>query len=328
MKKKTALLIDADLLVFRSCAVAETRTVEVTHIRTGEKRIFNTRTEFKDSLKAKGRKYIPERYSFVDIQTPEPLANALHTIKLQIKKWKDKFKPNVTRIFLGGKDNFRDSLPLPKQYKGNRADMLIPIHREDAKTYLVEQHGAEVIDGCETDDALIYTGYEYLEKGYDVIICSVDKDTNAYMGLKVYDFREDDNEPFLIPDLGYLEIVQKDKAKTVKGLGFLWYCLQCLQGDPTDHYRPFEAAGVSFGAIAAYNLLKDCKTKQEALEVVIQQYKKVYPEPFTFVDWQGIERTFYYLDFLQLYHKCVRMKETKDDNLDFIEFCQKQGVKP
>jgi hypothetical protein len=272
--------------------------------------------------------YKPESYEFTDIQTPESLANALHTIKTQLNKWKTKFDPDVVKVLIGGKDNFRESLPLPKKYKGNRKDMLIPVHREDAKMYLQERHKAEVIDGCETDDALIYYGYEYLKKGYEVIVSSVDKDALAYSGLKVYDFREDDNKPVLIPDFGYLEVIEKDKTKTVKGVGFLWYCQQMLTGDGTDNYRPFEVRGVKFGEMSAYKALKDTKTHKEALESVIQQYKTVYPEPFTFVDWTGKEQTFDYLDFLKLYHKCVRMKETKEDDLDFVKFCQRYGVSP
>jgi hypothetical protein len=325
---KTALLIDADLLIFRSCAVAETRTVEVTHIRTGETRVFKTRTEFKNLLKSKGKKLIPGRYTFTDVQTPKPLANALHTIKTQLNKWKTKFDPDVMKVLIGGKDNFRESLPLPKKYKGNRKDMLIPIHREDAKKYLIERHQAEVIDGCETDDALIYYGYEYLRQGYDVIICTIDKDSLAYSGLRVYDFREDDNTQVLIPDFGHLEVIEKGKDKEVKGVGFVWYCQQMLLGDGTDHYRPFEVKGVEFGELSAYKVLKDTKTHKEALEAVIQRYKTVYPEPFTFVDWTGKEQTFNYLDFLKLYHKCVRMKETKEDDLDFVKFCQKYEVNP
>ena len=325
---KTALLIDADLLIFRSCAVAETRTVEVLHKSSGRSKVFNTRTEFKDFLKAKGMEYKPESYEFTDIQTPEPLANALHTIKTQLNKWKTKFDPDVMKVLIGGKDNFRESLPLPKKYKGNRKDMLIPIHREDSKKYLQERHQAEVIDGCETDDALIYYGYEYLKKGYDVIVCSFDKDSLAYSGLKTYDFRDDENKPVLIPDFGHLEVIEKEKDKEVKGLGFIWYCQQMLTGDGTDHYRPFKVKGVKFGELSAYKVLKDTKTHKEALEAVIQQYKTVYPEPFTFVDWTGKEQTFDYLDFLKLYHKCVRMKETKEDDLDFVKFCQKYEVNP
>lgn len=322
-KQPVALLIDSDIIAYRSAACIEKRTVEVKHIKSGRVKVFDTRTQFKDFLKAKDFVYKAEDYEFTDIQTPEDVSHATYIVKNQIKKLKEKFKPDLVHIVIGGKDNFRESLPLPKKYKGNRKDFIKPVYLQEVKDYLIQVHMAEIIEGCESDDAVTYYGYQYKQLGYDVIIATIDKDALAYSGLKVYDFTKENAEAVLIPDLGELHI--NDKGD-VKGMGFLWYCQQMLTGDFVDGFRPFEVAGIKYGEKTAYKVLKDCKTHQEALQAVISEYRRVYPNEVNYTDWNGLEITSDYLGMLKLYHKCVRMKATKDDNLDFKQFAESYGV--
>ena len=42
---------------------------------------------------------------------------------------------------LSGKNNFRDNLPLPSKYKGNREDMIRPLLLNDVKDYIKQYHG-------------------------------------------------------------------------------------------------------------------------------------------------------------------------------------------
>jgi 5'-3' exonuclease len=322
--KPVALLIDGDILCYRAAATIEARTVEVKHIQSGRVKVFDTRTQFKDFLKAKDFVYKTEDYEFTDIQTPQDVSHATYIVKNQISKLKNRFEPELVHIVLGGKNNFRDKLALIKQYKSNRKDFLRPVHLQKVREYLLKVHGAEAVDNHEADDAVVYYGYEYLQKGYDVIICSQDKDALAYSGLKVYDFTKEDTEPLLISDFGELHLNVKDE---VKGSGFLWYCHQMLIGDATDFYRPFEVAGIKYGEKTAYKVLKDCKTKQEALEAVISEYRRVYPSEVEYIAWDGSEVVTDYVGMLQLLHKCVRMMETPDDVLDFVKFAERFGVK-
>jgi len=323
-KKPVALLIDADIVCYRAAATIEARTVEVKHIKSGRVKVFDTRTQFKDFLKAKDFVYNAEDYEFTDIQTPQDVSHATYIVKNQIKRLKDKFKPEVIKLILGGKNNFRDNLPLQKQYKSNRKDFIRPVHLKEVREYVRKVQDAEVVDFWEADDAVVYYGYDYLEKGYDVIICSQDKDALAYSGLKVYDFTKEDAEPLLISDLGELHLNAKDE---VKGSGFLWYCQQMLIGDTTDFYRPFEVAGIKYGEKTAYKVLKECKTRQEALEAVISEYQRIYPGEVIYTAWDGSEIVTDYVGMLKLLHKCVRMMETSFDKLDFIEFALRYGVK-
>lgn len=322
-KKPVALLLDGDIICYRSAACIEKRTVEVKHIKSGRVKVFDTRTQFKDFLKAKEFVYKAEDYDFTDIQTPEDVSHATYIVKNLIKSLTDKFKPDVLHVLIGGKDNFRDNLPLPKKYKDNRKDMIRPVYLQDVRQYLIGKHKAEVVNGCETDDALTYYGYEYLNSGYDTIVVTIDKDALAYSGLKVYDYTKENAEPLLIPKVG--ELYLNDKGD-VKGNGFLWYCFQMLVGDTTDHYRPFEVAGIKYGEKTAYKVLKDCKTEQEALLAVISEYQRVYPGEVKYAAWSGLEVTTDWLGMLKLYHKCVRMKETSNDVLNFKQFAERYGV--
>lgn len=320
--KGIALLIDADLIAYRSAAVCEERSVDVLHKSSGRVRNFSTRTTFKEFLKAKSYDYVKEDYVFTDLQEATPVANALHTVKSQIKSFEDKFKPKITRIVLSGSNNFRDNLPLPKKYKSNRKDTIRPLLLNDCREYLKTVKGAEVIEGSEADDHVIVLGYAYKSKGYDVVIATIDKDANAYSDLMVWNFTDIESEPVLIPKLGYLKQVDGK----VKGVGFLWYCFQMLLGDTTDFYRPFEVVRQKIGDVHCFNLLKDCRDEKTALEVVVAEYKRLIPDDFQYNDWGGVAHIVNHVDWLCLYHRCVRMQSVRDDPLNFVLFAKEYGV--
>ncbi|MGL5075069.1 MAG: hypothetical protein ACRDBG_04425 [Waterburya sp.] len=323
MSKKLALIVDADLIAYRSAAVCEERSIQVKHLKSQRTRNFSTRTEFKDFLKAKYFKYLADDYEIVDIQEPQPVSHALSVVKGQLEKFREKFKPDIFHVVLSGSGNFREDLPLPKKYKSNRKDMIKPLLLSECKRYLKDKYQADVVNGCEADDAIIYYGKEYLDLGYDVVISTIDKDSRAYSGLNVWDFTDFESEPELINSLGFL----KETDQGVKGSGFMYYCFQMLMGDPTDFYKPFEYFNMKYGEKSIFRYLNDCESESEALCRVIKKYKEFLPDKFSYVDWKGeTHKDVDYIYWLSLYHKCVRMKETREDNLDFIRFAKKYGV--
>lgn len=324
-KPKRVVLIDGDILVFRTAAICETRSVEVTHTKTGKAKVFKNKTAFKDFLKEKDFEYIESDYEFVDIQTINDELSYTFLLKNQIKSLTETLWYDEVRFLISGDNNFRDSLPLPRKYKGNRDDALKPLLRQECKSYLTGKYKAEVIHGCETDDALIYYGYEELAKGNEVIIVSNDKDSNCYSDLKLFDYTKDDAQIIDIPKLGSLWVDPKGK---VRGLGFMHYALQMSIGDITDHYKPTDLTNpkVNLGDKGAYELLKDCTSEQEALQVIISRYMAWYPRRFTYKDWTGKSHSVIWKDIIDLYHKCVRMRETKDDQLVFSDFAKRYGI--
>jgi hypothetical protein len=322
---KTVLLIDLDTPIFAASAVSEQRSVIVTHIPTGKQKIFKTRTEFKDSMKAKNKEINQADYSFEDKQEPEAIENACHTLKMMIKGIEEEVQADEVLYFVSGKDNFRDKLELPIKYKSSRSNVLRPLLLKDVRQFAINKFKPEVCDFEEADDRIIYRAYDEIQKGNKAIVVTIDKDAKAYCGI--YIFNQDHRELGVneIPQLGSLIVDEKNK---VRGDGFLWYAFQHLNGDMTDCYKPTDLCKVKFGEKSAYKLLKDCKSEKEALEVVIKQFKTWYPEAVTYTDWSGKEHTKDHIQIADLYFKCCRMKSNEFDDLDFVEFCKQYGVTP
>lgn len=323
-RQKTIAIYDADILSYRASAAIEQRTVEVLHKKSSRTKVFKHRTEFKEYLIAKDLEYIEDDYVITDKQEAEDVSHALQIMKSQIQRINEELNADEHLLFISGKTNFRDSLPLPTKYKSNRSELLRPIHLTESKNYLINVQKAQVVELAEPDDRIIQVGYEYLVKGYKVILVSQDKDAFAYSGLHLYDYTKDNPKVVLIPEIGYL---QPDSKGKIRGMGFLWFCLQFLVGDATDGFKPTELCKVKFGEKSAYKLLKDCQTEREALEVCLQKYKEWYPDTVVFTDWTGKEQQMSYVQIMDMYFKCCRMLSTFKDDLDVIKFFDKYDIK-
>lgn len=47
-----------------------------------------------------------------------------------------------------------------------------------------------------------------------------------------------------------------------------------IRGDTSDGITPYQPFGIKFIETSAYRLIEPCKTKQECLQVVVDQYKE------------------------------------------------------
>jgi hypothetical protein len=322
---KRILILDLDTPCFAAAAVAEDRSVLVTHVPTGIQKSFKTRTEFKEVLKAKQREDKLSEYSYEDVQVAEPIENACHTLKSMINNYCEALDYEDIQYFISGSNNFRDSLPLPTKYKSSRTGTIRPLLLSDVKKFATAKYKATVCHGEEPDDAIIYTAYDLQRQGYEPILISIDKDSLAYSGLSIYNQDKPEQGIVKIPELGSLWIDDKGK---VRGNGFMWYGLQHLLGDKTDSFNPAELAKVKYGEKSAYKLIYECKFEEEVLEKILWQYKKWYPQAVTYIAWNGLVHTADYLVIADLYFKCCRMKTDEFDDLDFMKFLDKYGVKP
>jgi hypothetical protein len=319
--KPTIVIWDSDSLAYRAAAATETRSVEVLHVPTGKTKVFKNRTECKDRLKALGKEFDPEVYKFKDIQEPEPLSHTIKIMNSIIEKTNEKLFADEYLLCIEGKNNFRATLPYPSAYKGNRTGIR-PLNLKPAKLSLYKNHPNYVAQGFEVDDAVIFKGYEYLDKGYNVILASQDKDAMSASGLSLYDFTKEDAEVETIPDFGYL----LDEGKKVSGKGFIWLCYQIVRGDVVDNLNPSEIARKKFGDKSAYYLLKDAKDKMEALELVKKQYKDWYGNGTKYIDCFGVERFVHYDFLLDLYFKGVKMMEKEGEIPCAYKFFESHGV--
>lgn len=318
---ETILLVDADTVAFRAAAVTQKREIEVTHNPTGKIKRFDTRTEFKARLLEKNAIESLSDYSIVDIQTPEPVANALQAAKSIMTKLFTAIEPDDMIVYIGGKDNFREKLPLPSKYKGNRATMLRPVLLDEVKSYITKKYKAKSPVGIEADDAINIRGYEELAKGNSVIIASNDKDTFQSEGLKMFDYTKDKPFIFDIPEIGSLTV----KGAECKGAGLKFFAYQLLCGDSTDNYKPTEVCKARFGATGAFKLVQPLESTAEILSAVVQKYKEWYPDIVTYNSWDGKEITTNWEGMLDLYFQCAYMKRSKDDPSNWKLFFKERG---
>lgn len=326
MARKTIVLVDGDVLAFRASAGIEERSINVLHLPSGKEKVFTNRTE----LKARLREKFPEdwkvklqEYEVQDVQTAEDASYACHIVKQRLKKLKEIFDADAVEVYLDGGNNFRERLPLPKKYKGNRVDRLRPLHLEAVKEYMRKIQGAVSVDGVETDDVVNIRAYQELRKGNRAIIASNDKDTLQSEGVIFYDYTKDSPTAFLIPDLGGLH----KEANEVKGAGLKFFAFQLLFGDTVDNYSPTDVCGVRYGKTSAFNDLVDLVDAQAILSKVVEKYKEWYPEPVTFKSWTGATITANWEDMLELYFKCAYMQRDWDDKTTWKEFFTQRGWK-
>ncbi len=176
-------------------------------------------------------------------------------------------------IYLTGKGNFRLDVATVKEYKGNRKNAVKPFHAANVRAYLVSL-GAIVVDGMEADDALAIEQMKYLELDSvfpvegKTVICTRDKDLRQVPGWH-YGWEcglQPEFAPLWVDEMGGLEMNCKRK---LKGVGLMFFYSQILTGDTTDNIPGLKGCG----DVAAYNLLKECKTEGEMYEAVYGAYK-------------------------------------------------------
>lgn len=317
MTDKTIVYIDGDLLAFKASAAAEKRSVKVFDSSGNYAGEYKTRTEFKATIPKEQH----SEYEFEDIQTPDKIENALHTVKKMIQTIVTKSDADEYFTALSGKYNFRDNLPLPSKYKGKRVDMLRPLLLNDVKDYIINHHDCIITNGYEADDWLSMKAYEGWKTKQKIIQASIDKDAYQCNGW-LLDWDKMD-EPLFIDGFGKLSY---DTKKGCKGEGNIWLLAQSLMGDATDCYKPSELSGKKFGDAGCYTILKDCKTYKAAYQAVYDQYKEWYPNPVTYTAWDGTEHTKDALGLFQMYFDCARMLRWEGDVIQLTDVLDKLGI--
>ena len=320
---KKVLILDGDSISFKCASVGEQRSIEVTHQPTNTKKLFKHRTAFKNHMECRG-KQITSEYLIEDKQEPEPIAFVLSTIKNHINRIVEEVQPDELVIFAGEQDNFRTKLFLPKQYKGQRAGSIRPVHLKEAKAYIRSKYDAKEAIGYEVDDACCIAAYDALRAGDRPIMFFCDKDQYQLDGVTLL-YDEDMGFRYeTVPKLGELRL----EKSSVKGLGLKFLAYQWICSDPVDNYCAYDLSSVKFGPKSAYNVLNDCKNEQEVLSAVSNQFKKFYPEPFEYTDWTGKTQQGDWLKMMQLYYFCAKMMRSSNDKLDCLELFEQYGVTP
>lgn len=345
------LILDADSIAYKAAAANETKSITTQHITQGTIEHWKNRTEFKAAVLG-GRYDSLEMYTITDVQDPKHSSYGESLIREMIKGYHYRTGVQKREIYIGGKDNFRDLIPLPLEYtvtlgkfagtatlggryKGKRDDTIRPVQLKELRNFMVQELGAIIIDGQEVDDKgsiRAYEGFQVYKKDSSapkIIQVTEDKDALQCSGFLLNPAKM--SAPILIQGFGELH----REGKGIKGTGRLWLYFQSVYGDKVDCYHGSdlwkiagdrEGIARQYGEVAAFNLLKDCTTDKEALTAVYKQYLEWYPEPVIYAAHDGIIHTKSALQIMDMYVECAFMRRWDGDKIDVESLLAKLGV--
>lgn len=286
-------IVDADWIVYAASHSGEKKTIKAIEKKSGNEYNLDNRTAFWGRKKSKDGGFLAELnqsrdipltwedFEIIDLQTPEPLPNILHTAKMMVEGVCKATGVKKTELYVGEGKSFRAGRATLLEYKGTRSNTLIPIFKEEVKEYLIRHHGAQVVRDLEVDDLVVCLGQT---KGN--LVVSVDKDS---MGCPIDLFNPMHPEWGIMNcrGLGKLWWDTSGKQKKLRGLGRKWLYTQILIGDSVDNIKPNAASNVEFGDVSAFNVLNDCVTDLECFQAIRESYKKIYPAPVQVYHWNS-----------------------------------------
>lgn len=206
----TKIAVDGDVLVY-SCGFAAQRNIHTLWLGDRELGKF----EYKKELQEAWEQDAPCHYT-TEIEA-EPVANALHNVRLAMEQILDECKGSNYKVYLSGKENYRQGFY--PEYKANRDPTHKPVHYSSIKSYLIDHWHGTVVEGIEADDAIGIAGY-----CHDAIMASIDKDL------------------LMIPGTHYH--LKSNKQITIKEAeGNLIFLRQWLTGDVTDNIPGIKGLG-------------------------------------------------------------------------------------
>lgn len=344
----TKICFDYDPLLYAAACIGEKKSVKVVHKASGREIEFPNRTAFYGHWKAKkggwlaetnksreaqGKTpWLPEEFDYIDVVVPEPIEWCIKTLKNTIQAATEAVGTKSYFGYSGEGQVFRVDKSTIIKYKGNRDDLVRPVHLPELKDYLVRQHNCKIIREIEADDMCsIASGDAYrkwLKSGNDadkLVLCAVDKDYDQCPAHILHPFNLG---PLNSHDgsFGYLHLDASTKPSKVTGRGRMWLYFQVMNGDDADNYFANSASPVKWATMSAYDVLKDCKTDKEAFQALVRGYKVLYPQPKKIIGWRGDEIEIDWLYVLQENFTMAMMLRKLGDSIDVKQTLVKLGV--
>ncbi|MBX4212610.1 hypothetical protein KW787_04120 [Candidatus Pacearchaeota archaeon] len=170
-------------------------------------------------------------------------------------------------LFLTGKGNFRYDIAKKTPYKERPSNK--PFHYANLKAYIKAKYEYRESVGMEADDLM---AIEQTSRPGETIICTRDKDLRAVPGWH-YGW-EVGNQPSFGPELvsefGSIRI--SNDRKSIKGVGFMFFCSQLLTGDKVDTIPGLDGTG----PVKAFKILEGSVDAKDALKRVYGAYRALY----------------------------------------------------
>jgi hypothetical protein len=249
----STVLIDSDSIVYRAGFAGEVTSLQIAY--EDKEGVLRTCGFLPDPKLGSARKQLDKFIADTDSTVldeqkrvdAEPIENVLHSVKHMIQDILNETKCGYYKVFLTGKDNYRDKIATIRPYKGNRDKLARPVHYGAIRDYLVRYWAAEVVEGEEADDRISILAR--LSENSTSVVASIDKDLDQIPG-KHYDF---------VKRVHY-SVTDEDAA--------LAFYRQCLSGDAVDNIPGCFRMGY-----AKAERLLEATPRNEWWEAIIEAYE-------------------------------------------------------
>lgn len=331
--KRIHAAIDGDPIKHKVASAGEKRTIKVVHRQTGDEYDLKTRTEWYGHWKKKAGgklaelnaelsddcKMLPEDFDIIDVQTPEPIANVLHTAKLFAESVIADTQAETFHMMIGKGASWRVGASTLLEYKGNRKDTIKPYHMDEVSDYLVRKFDAEVVEGMEVDDRLVIDTFG--RAGHFAVGLEKDLYSSATHFLDT-----SNPEQGIQNGNQYGELYLNAKGD-VKGIGRMHFMWQVCSEDSSDNYKANCFSDVKWGGKGAYEALKDAKNDRELFQAAVGVFKKLYPEPKIVTGWRGdqIEISWHYV-MQEMMHMAWMKRKEHEPLVQLLPVLDKLGV--
>lgn len=334
MTNPTHAVIDMDMYKYAAAHVGEKKSIIVTHKTEDWSKEYKNKTEFWGHFKKKAggdlaemnkertSPWMPEEFDIQIVQTPEPIANVLHTAKVLVDNDLHVTGAKSYEAYLGKGDSFRVELSTLLKYKGNREGEEAPpkpLALDEVTEYLHRKYKAEFVEGLEADDMCVIRAY----RNPNAFVLLEDKD---YWGcpINVYDVNQRHRGIVNCSKLGKLFV---DDKKKVRGEGRMHLYYQIISEDTIDNYKANCFSDIKWASTSAYNTLVDCKTDKECFEAMVHTFKHLYPEPKIIQGWRGNDIQIDHMYVFQEMFNMAQMKRFVDEPLVNVkDVLDKMGV--
>jgi len=252
--KYSRVLIDGDILIYRACCPNQVDKYVVSDpegfLHVGG---WMSLREARECVRT------DSNLSIHKITFTSPLFLSKSNIDNMVRRIKRDLEVDKYSVYLTGPGNFREHVAVTKPYKGNRTQDK-PKQYDAIKQYLIDEHKAKLIEGCEADDALGFLQTE------DTVIASLDKDLMMIPG---YHYNLISGEVIHVSDPGTLTLAKNTSGNwKLTGTGFKWFCAQMFLGDAIDNIKGLDR----YGPKKAYEVLKDRFTYRDLWAAVKWHY--------------------------------------------------------
>lgn len=278
-------LLDGDVIVYACGFASEEKYYELSV--NGETKEFRYKKELDDYI---GEFVSPDAYISVEtvVKVP-PLSHSIHNVNMLLDKVLTRVSAKDYKIYLTGKNNFREQVATIRGYKAHRDKLAKPAHYNEIKQYLIDRFGAEVVDGMEADDAMAIKQMEHYTNLDDyTVICSIDKDLDQVPGWH-YNWNRD------------------ELYKITEEYALRYYAKQMLIGDATDNILGIPGMGPK----KADKLIAEVAV-DDLQAVLLNAYKKAFSNKEIYAKYNIPE----HLSWEDIYNetdKLIRIKWTLDD---------------